>query len=503
MKPVVAPLVVVVASFVAPLAPAQDRLWTAIGDHDPDHFGDAVRVVGDSNGDGHRDVCAGTYLKYRRVLDGTNGAKLFDVRSACEQFGPWDSADFDGDGTEDLLVMRWCSGSSKTAILSGATGSKLYEIAGSGELAIDDQDGDGIADFVALYLDPVTWLAEVHIHSGRDGALLRTIAPAGRSGGFGFWGIVPAGDWNLDGTQDLAISDSPAPAGLGSILIVSLADGSILATSPVDYTFYSQRNHALESLGDVDGDGIFDYLVTNSVETVAGRYVAGAVRIVSGAKLRKIEKFAGTRPLEGLDVAGVCGDVDGDGVSDFVLTPYGDSSQFSTTAWLYSGATRRRLYAIQSAEPQDAYFEVTSGDVDGDGLAEIVSGHIGYGNTRYGGRGLVVVDRGRRSFLSVVPSFRSVYDAIGPAKTMRDQSFEFFAAGFQPGSPASLDLVEYDAASTSTNLAVGTIDAFGEWTTRAVLDLGDFLPHTYGVQLTARDRSGNLVTTAIERCAYR
>jgi hypothetical protein len=502
MKTILPPLVALFVSTSAADSPAQDRLWSALGDNDGDYFGAHVRVVGDLDGDGREDVGAGDQFNYGRLFAGTTGSKLFDVTNPCEQYGPYDSADFDGDGTADLLFDLWCyPASPKVSVISGATRAELYEIDGNGTMAIADWNGDGAADFLDPHPDFGTGTRDVRIHSGRDGALLFKIAPPGRSGAFGYWGVVDAGDWNQDGIPDVAIADDPPPNGLGSILIVSLADGSILFTSPVSYTMYSNYGHALESLGDVDGDGVFDFLVADANDS-SSRNLGGAVRVISGATLTEIAKFTGSSDKEQLDIAGVCGDVDGDGASEFTLTRGTYPRHICTTAWIYSGATRRRLYAIQSEDPFDEYFTVTGGDVDGDGLSEIVAGHLEYLNEGRGGHGMLAVDRGRRAFLTVFPGIRRRPNAFGNYAT-GDYDFQFFAADFQPGSLVSLDLVEVDGAAASRNLGIGTIDGFGEWTTASVFFENDGAVHTFGVQLSGVDRLGNAVTTAIERFGYR
>lgn len=502
MKAFLSPVVTALFAMASARSPAQDRLWSALGDHDGDYFGSHVLVVGDLDGDGRKDVGAGAYLTYARLFDGTLGTKLFDVTNPCELNGPTTSGDFDGDGTEDLLFNLWCyPAAPKVSVVSGATRTELYEVDGNGTMAIGDWNGDGATDYAEQHDDIGTSTRDVRIHSGRDGALLLKIAPAGRSSSFGAWGVVDAGDWNRDGIPDLAIADQPPPAGLGSIVIVSSADGSILFTSPVNYSLFSNYGNALAPLRDVDGDGIFDYLAANGVENVSGIPLAGAVRVVSGATLTEIAKFEGTRASEELDVAGVCGDVDGDGACEFTLTQRPSARLLCATSWIYSGATRRRLYAIQSEEFSDDLFHVTGGDVDGDGLSEIVSGHVEFANAGRGGRGMVAVDRGRRAFLTVVPRLRARY-LSGSSFAANNFTFQCFAAGFQPGSVVSLDLVEVDGAAASRNLGIGTIDGFGEWSTSAVIWDADFAIHTYGAQLTGVDRNGNAVTTAIERFGY-
>ena len=122
----------------------------------------------------------------------------------------------------------------------------------------------------------------MYIHSGADGHRLYTLTGEGPGDGFGI-GSAEAGDVNRDGYDDLLIGawqfSGVAPSG-GKIYLYSGKDGTILRTITGRIPGETLGFDAT-GVGDVDGDGIPDLLVTSSWSNING-FRSGRMYLISG-----------------------------------------------------------------------------------------------------------------------------------------------------------------------------------------------------------------------------
>lgn len=483
-------------------AAAQDRLWTAFGDARDDWLGWTVTVMGDLDGDGTLDVAAAmpyaTGPGTLRLLDGRSGATLFDIDpGGAGVLSSVRLGDVDLDGVEDLLVRTRATTASIHA-WSGGSRQPLYVVDSDLlPIVVGDVDRDGRPDFATARLPAPPAAREARILSGLDGSLLLTLAPAGRTDRF-LSGWAPSGDVDGDGTPDLAISDPDGgAAGLGTVQMLSGRDGSVLASidgDVADANFGAQ----LFSMGDMDGDGVVDLAIGAPAEDAGSIPRAGVIRFVSGASRTEIARLSGSGKDERFRITAVVGDVDGDGMRDFVAAPtLGYPDDPFEPDWIHSGRTLRRLYAEQSEFLLDSVAIAGGADFDGDGIEDIVSGRTGWTF-----RGCVSVDRGATVFLSPCPRFKPRLPG-GTADGLFTARFEMMAAAFAPRTPISLELVEIDGVATSRIVASGITDEHGAWE----VDL-DFVPpdtqrHTWGCRALGFDRFHRRIATATERFGYR
>lgn len=138
---------------------------------------------------------------------------------------------------------------------------------------------------------------------------------------------------------------------------------------------------AISRLGDIDGDGVVDTLVSaigedDGVYPWTSDYF-GAIRVISGATGKEIRHHLGPEKNGrlGLQIAGGT-DFDGDGVSDYILASHklpNPSSSGEGTVYVHSGATGALMFKWIGERRFDSFGACVRilGDVDADGVDDI------------------------------------------------------------------------------------------------------------------------------------
>ena len=351
-------------------------------------------------------------------------------------------ADIAGDG---LLVID-------LAELDRSHGFKIsgtYNASGDNVSSAGDFNGDGIDDVMigALFADPLgrSEAGEVYVIYGKAGGTgdidLDTLTA---DQGFEILGALPgghvgdsvssAGDVNGDGYDDLIIgavlADPPGRSDAGqSYVIYGTANGPgdiDLATLTAAQGFRVTgaavgdfSGFAVAGAGDLNGDGIDDLVVGTLGADALGRSDAGKAHIIYGkegglgdidlAALTTDQGFTISGAAAG-DLAGrtvdTAGDINGDGIDDLIIGanpaagPYGQSALAHSyviygTNGGHSDIDLATLTAAQgftiTADPAfdyGAYSVSSAGDVNGDGIDDIVIGapndHFGFGRANLG-----------------------------------------------------------------------------------------------------------------------
>ncbi len=281
-----------------------------------------------------------------------------------------------------------------------------WSVAG-GEL---DVTGDGLPDVVvgaSAAETSSTYSAQgiVYVVSGdvASDADLATadalVTGAARDDGLGYVALLP--DFDGDGFDDLLLGAAGADGGgsgagaayllpgpLSGSVSVSTATLVALGGDPGD-----AAGTVLAALGDVSGDGTADFAVGARNDDSGGSN-AGAVYIVSTADTGSIDLDADATRLSpsGADIdagpaAGV-GDVDGDGVDDVLVgaPEYSGARPHSGAAYLFLGPITSSL-AFSGADIEwagvddEAYVGAAvsaAGDASGDGIDDILIGAWSY-----------------------------------------------------------------------------------------------------------------------------
>jgi hypothetical protein len=271
-------------------------------------FGSSSAGAGDQDGDQHVDVVIGAPASNANgqgsgsayVYSGKTGAliKRLDGERAGDGFGSIVAGDRAGRGTPLLVgapragarqrgtvyVFRDLGASAREVIESDSTGAALGAMFTS---LVGDVDGDKVpdvfaSDFANGAKGPST--GRVYVRSGATGAPLLTLTGENPGDGFGI-GAPAVGDVNQDGHADLLIGawqySAVAPSG-GRIYLYSGRDGSVLQTITGRIPGETLGFDATGA-GDVDGDGVIDFLVTSTWSNVKG-FRSGRMFIISGKR---------------------------------------------------------------------------------------------------------------------------------------------------------------------------------------------------------------------------
>lgn len=390
------------------------------GDLSNDNFGWSVSDAGDVNGDGIADFLVGA-----RSAD----AGASDAGAAYVIFGK-------AGATRANIDVSNLAAADGFAIL----GATSISVLGSSVSAAGDINGDGIDDIiVGQYNDGNGGTAFVIFGKAGQTRANINVSSLSAEDGFAIVGdafndrfgssVSNAGDVNGDGIDDLIVGarsgdDGGNSAGEAYVIfgkegatratidVTSLAasDGFIIqGDEPLDYA-----GRSVSAAGDVNGDGIDDLIVgadggDNGGSSAGEAYVIFGRSTGFGTNIsgRQVVDLTGLSANDGFiiqgdldsDQAGTSvsnlGDINGDGTDDFAVGALGADlgGNFSGAAYVIfgkTGATRSNIdlsalaatdgFTIIGDVAGDRAFNVShAGDVNGDGIADLLVGAGGGG----------------------------------------------------------------------------------------------------------------------------
>lgn len=372
--------------------------WTATGGTSSGHYGTSVCGTGDLDGDGYGDIAIGA--PYEKVTSPPN-----QVRGKVYLFK----------GSSAGL------GATASSVLSGPAkdGEFGFCIAGVG-----DVNGDGYADLVVGAPGVSNNAGRVDLYLGTSSAtLVGTASAANRAGTTAERlgaRLSTGGDLNGDGYADIIVGAPGYSSGRGRVLVFhgGTAVTTLLASPGWNKTGGAGENMglAVNTAGDVNGDGISDLLVT--APGAAGGL--GEVRVFHGgaslpATTHAWSLLGGANYMNLGRCVATAGDVNADGYADVLVGIPGYNGR-KGRAMLFlgsaSGLSPTPAWTVDGEFAQDQFgFSVASaGDVNGDGYSDVLIGAPSY--PAYDWTGKVYLYMGGPGGLSTVPAWVKTGDKL-------------------------------------------------------------------------------------------
>lgn len=274
-----------------------------------------------------------------------------------------------------LVLASGLAGAASAQTLIGEfTGVKAYDKFGVAVANVGDVNGDGVDDVAMGAIEEgLIFFAEegyLRVVSGASGLDVYVLDGENTFDRFGS-AVAGVGDVDGDGRDDFLVTAEIGGAAQGGrVYLVSGASGATIRTR--DGSQLGERfGAALLGLGDINGDLVPDYAI-GAPDANANGDKAGRVEVISGLDGSVLFSLVGANAFDrfGNDLASV-DDADGDGVRDLVV-----GSVFGGVR-LFSGASGALIQSLNGLPNDNFGYSVCEvSDVTGDGKSDFAVGAI-------------------------------------------------------------------------------------------------------------------------------
>ena len=329
------------------------------------------------------------------------------------------SGDWDGDGTNDILIGApgfsgirtggTLTDNGKAFIYSGANPSQILEDfnglqngqrLGYAVCFLDDSTGDGRAEYATsspFFTNIFGGLGQVTVYEGGTDNVLYNYS--GNPGDLYGAKLASGADIDGDGYDDLLIGapgdDTQGPGTLqdGRVEVVSGKTGSVIGEVLPVANWSSFTGASLAMLDDLNGDGRSEFVVgsprydlLNGLATRAGKVSVYQYSPGSNGNVELLFDMKGTETNDTLGVALTrTGDLNGDSISEFAvgvpgvratMQPAGVADDVGKVI-VIDPVTQRVIREIYGRGVGDRFGYVLAsgeGDLDGDGSRDLIAG---------------------------------------------------------------------------------------------------------------------------------
>ena len=358
-------------------------------------LGTSLSGAGDVNGDGYMDILVSTLPGYQYANGAFASYVMYGTSNSAAVFGSRFEMYYGGLPTS-MGFKIYGPGWGNDYGPGGLFGENVSQLG--------DVNGDGLSDFAVTQHTPSGGQTiGTYVMYGKTGGASYYLTAAAISPNDGFLigtvgtEISGAGDVNGDGLADIIVSSDYYNTAfvvygnsISSSVSLSYGSGSIAGTQGFKIVGPPSNSvgYALSSAGDVNGDGLADLIVgvaanNGSVFVVYGNSTGSTVDFSSGniaaSQGYKISASSAVTNL-GYSVSSA-GDMNGDGLNDLILSASGSNSVYV----VYGNATGTNMTLGASISPSQGFVikgpvgtaVSSAGDVNGDGLADLLLGPAG------------------------------------------------------------------------------------------------------------------------------
>ena len=339
-------------------------------------------AIGDMNNDGRNDVVLLTGFSFDPGNDFRVFVFLQSETGELEASGSYPTSgtnlyrpsslalgDVNHDGRTD--VITGISGSGIEVFLQNTSGrldaSVRYDSHNADKVRVADLNDDGLLDIAGMgTFYPTDKMLDVFLQNA-DGSLPKH--PVTYTVADGFFNDMNTGDVNSDGLTDIVLAGRPWETSTDIAVMAQRSDRTL--APPAFLEGGDWRDPSCVAVGDANGDGLADVVVTNAVnepDAAVGIFYQDQAGGLSAAR---------THATYDIPEPVVVADVNGDGRNDIIVA-HGGWMALGVLLQKPDGTLQEERYPLPYASRYNSQ-GLAAGDINGDGTIDIVLADYNHG----------------------------------------------------------------------------------------------------------------------------